>query len=356
MTRFRLPLFLVVLALAASPLRADWVDDYEAGMKAAQAGNWQTVVQKMNSAIKGEAKENPRARPYGTVFFAYHPYYYRGIANFHLGNHEQAIADLQKTSGQGKVDLGAAGGFIARAEAQLAQQNAPPAQATPPQVVQQPPATQTAAPQPTAPAVDPNLAPARNRGRESLRAANEKLSEARRARVANRPEFAQAEELLRKANQAALNADTTADWRGVDTVAQNAITRFDMAIGQAEIAAQQQPPPTQQPAVTATEDALADKRERIRRAVEAYFAGNFRESAEAFDGLARQERDNALLWAFLGASHYYRWYLDGGTNDAERKNAIAAFQRARQHNRRLELDERYFPARVRTFFEREVTR
>ena len=53
----------------------------------------------MTSAIKGQPNENNKARTYGAIFINYHPYYYRGVANLNLGRYQQAIDDLERTSG-----------------------------------------------------------------------------------------------------------------------------------------------------------------------------------------------------------------------------------------------------------------
>src|SRR5687768_16359375 len=114
--------FLVTAALllAATTAFAAWIDDYEDGLKAAQKKDWPVVVQKMTAAIGQKPKENPRERTYGTQFIPYYPYYYRGIAYFHLGEFEKALADLEKTQGVGSVQLGSAESMADRARAQLA--------------------------------------------------------------------------------------------------------------------------------------------------------------------------------------------------------------------------------------------
>ncbi|HSN69494.1 MAG TPA: tetratricopeptide repeat protein, partial [Thermoanaerobaculia bacterium] len=98
--RYLLPLLLL---LVAAPANADWASDYEDGVKAASAGDWAKVVTKMTAAINAKPAENPKAHTYGTIFIAYHPYYYRGIAYFNLGKHEEAVRDLKKATGEGKV-------------------------------------------------------------------------------------------------------------------------------------------------------------------------------------------------------------------------------------------------------------
>ena len=53
---------LLCCALWAGAALASWYDDYDAGVAAAKKGNWQVVVQKMNAAIKGNGKEDNKAR------------------------------------------------------------------------------------------------------------------------------------------------------------------------------------------------------------------------------------------------------------------------------------------------------
>ena len=98
-------LAIVLLAIATTAL-ASWYDDYNEGVKAVATGRWQVVIQKMTAAIAGNSKENDNARTYGNIFINYHPYYYRGIAYLRTGKYEQAISDLEKTSGPGESDQG----------------------------------------------------------------------------------------------------------------------------------------------------------------------------------------------------------------------------------------------------------
>src|ERR1044071_9973053 len=95
-----------MLLAFASVAQASWYDDYDAGLNAARAGNWNVVVQKMSAAIKGNSKEQNKAKTYGTIFINYHPFYYRGVAYLQLGKYEQAIADLEQAAGPGPENLG----------------------------------------------------------------------------------------------------------------------------------------------------------------------------------------------------------------------------------------------------------
>ena len=82
---------LLVLLLPAGAAMASWYDDYDQGVAAVRRGDWGTVISKMSSAIKGNAKEANSARTYGAIFINYHPYYYRGVAYLNTGKFEQAI-------------------------------------------------------------------------------------------------------------------------------------------------------------------------------------------------------------------------------------------------------------------------
>lgn len=351
MTRSRAPLLAAALALAATAVFAAWDKDYEDGLKAAAAENWPVVVEKMTAALREKPRENPRERGYGTRFIAYHPYYYRGIAYFHLGRLEEAIADLGKATGQGEVKIGSADSILVRAENQLAQQNQPP---TTTQVAQQPtttqPPIQTQPPPPVVPSVDPALAPARTRGRDLIQDAKSRMAEARRARADSLGEFAQGQQLITDAESKALQADTAADWTAVGSSADKAILAFNLAITKNQMAQSQQPP-TKAPVAAATNEVTTELRRQVRIAVEAYFSGDFDRSVQQFQTLTRRDDDNALLWAFLGASYYYNWYLNGQTDEGQKQAAITAFRRARSSNGNLKLDGRYFPRRVQNFYE-----
>jgi hypothetical protein len=342
----------MLLTLAAPPAEADWLDDYKAGLKAAQNRQWSVVIEKMSAAIKSRPRENARERTTGTGYEAYHPYYYRGLANIELGNLEAGIEDLRKATGQGSVKLGSPDSLLARAEMQLATQSQPEVATTTAQQppVQQPvtPPTVTVAPQPQ---IDPNLAPARSRAREALAAARDTHEKARRARAGSQPEFAEGERLMLSAQQNSAQADTASDWIAVERTANRALSTLNLAITKNQIAQQKagKEPTTAKVATAATEEALSQKRQRVRAAVEAYFSGDFTRSIQAFDRLANEERENSLLWAFLGASYYYNWYLSGQTNEREEQAAIDAFRKARQHGNGR-LDSNYFPKRVQDFF------
>src|SRR5690242_7512108 len=127
-----------VVFFAATAAFASWYDDYDAGLSAARKGQWSTVIQKMTAAINGHSKEGPNERTYGANFINYRPLYYRGVAYLNTGKYEQAIADFEKTSGPGEVDLGTLGDLMQRAKAKLEAANTPAPEPQPVAPVPQP--------------------------------------------------------------------------------------------------------------------------------------------------------------------------------------------------------------------------
>ena len=106
----------LLLVFTATGAFASWYDDYDAGINAANKGQWSTVIQKMSAAIKGSPKENDKARTYGAIFISYHPYYYRAVAYLNTGKYEQAVADLEQASGPGEENLGSIETLMSRAK------------------------------------------------------------------------------------------------------------------------------------------------------------------------------------------------------------------------------------------------
>src|SRR5512140_1075604 len=146
---------LTFLLAAGVALAGSWYDDYDDGTNAAKKGNWAVVVQKMTAALSVRSKENDKERTYGAIFINYHPYYYRGVAYLNLGKYEQAISDLEKTTGRGEDDFGPIEMLMQRAKTKLAAASTPePA----PAVAQQPAARPVPAQAvPAAPVIDQAL-------------------------------------------------------------------------------------------------------------------------------------------------------------------------------------------------------
>lgn len=82
---------LLVLLLAAGPLRADYKQDYARGTKAAESQDWSEVEELMRKALDGSTQPLARTRLYGQVFMPYVPQYYLGLAAYRQDNCREAL-------------------------------------------------------------------------------------------------------------------------------------------------------------------------------------------------------------------------------------------------------------------------
>jgi len=345
----RILLGIVFLSIATSA-SAQWYNSYEEGVAAARAGNWQVVVQKMTAAIAKMPNENNRARTYGTQFINYHPYYYRGVAYLNTGKYEQAIDDLDKALGVGEENLGSIETLHRRAEDRIkAAQVAPP----PVQVVEpvKPLPTTTQPPisrDPPPPTVDPQLEPARAQAQSAIAQADRKNSDARKANAQTvaRNEYSAALRKLADAQQRIATARTAADMRAVADLASEANGMFSAAITIARGATQ---PPIQD---SAADDVLRAAKTKIVKAVETYYSGDYNAASRQFREIAREQSTNPMVWAFLGASQYSEYYLDGDLKPALKEQAEESFRQAKKLRKSFELDGKYFSPRIQRFFKK----
>ncbi|MGH9420339.1 MAG: hypothetical protein ACRD3J_10220, partial [Thermoanaerobaculia bacterium] len=184
----------IALLLIATAALASWYDDYDAGLAAARNGQWAVVIQKMSAAIKGNGKESSNARTYGAIFINYHPYYYRAVGYLNTGKYEQAVSDLEQSSGAGEENLGSIETLMSRAKTKLAQLSAPPPE---PQPAPTPRTIPAPAPmQPAAPVIDPAL---RQRAAAAINQAKVRIAEAQKRRAGNTPQYGQATQSLTEA-------------------------------------------------------------------------------------------------------------------------------------------------------------
>lgn len=353
MTRVRtLAISLMLFLFAAGVAEASWYDDYDAGIAAARKGNWSVVVQKMTAAIKGNGKEQDKAKTYGMNFINYHPYYYRGVANLNLGNYEAAIADLEKTTGPGEANLGSIDTLMERAKKQLAAANEPapePVRPAPDPVRPAPKEVVPAPITPAAPAIDPAL---RGRASGALTSARQKLQAAQARRATGSQQYAQALNLITEATTRNATVRSNDDLNSIIDMAENAGSLAELAMP-ATVAATPatitpSPGITPKPAAAAN-TVLADYAQDVRRALENYFAGEFDVAAREFDRLSKQMPGNGWIWAFLGASQYSLYAFEA--DETYRKQAMASFKRAKSLKRWGDgLPEKYFSKRIRNAF------
>jgi tetratricopeptide (TPR) repeat protein len=343
---------ILLLLLLASPLAAkEWYDHYNAGVDAAKKKNWTAVISNMNAAIAIKPNEEKNARTYGNLFVNYRPYYYRGAANFELGNFQEAIRDLENTGGAGPVNLGSAESLLNKAQTRIASnQPSPPPPVTPRENDPRPTVptntvTDHRPPPPNIPGVDPVIARERSRAETLLADARRKQREGQNKKAPSlaSSEWAQAQTLLQSAMRAQASAETAAQWKSVADSADRAVRQFNSAILTAESR-----PADPTPSIAAS---VLKEREQITDGLRDYFDGNFSQASDRFEKLvAGSGKNYPLLWAFLGASYYYEYYLSGSSDRAMKGKAEQAFRQAKSLDANLKLDNRYFSPRVRNFY------
>lgn len=354
MNRARTLAVLLLTFALASTAHASWYDDYDDGVAAARTGNWSVVVAKMSAAIKGNPNESNKARTYGAIFISYHPYYYRGVANLNLGRYQQAIDDLERTTGPGEENLGSIGELLARAKRQLAASSAPapdPAPARPTPEPSRPvvtPPVQT----PAAPAIDPAL---RARASSALSAAKQKIQQAQGRRATASPQYAQALSMFTDATSRSAAARSNDDLNAIIAMAENAGDLADLAAAPSAatpppaIANNTPAPPVQTKPSIAADAVLESYKPRLRRALENYFAGDFDEASRDFEALTQQLPTNAWIWAFLGASQYSQYAFEA--DESYRAAAVRSFRKAKSLRRWSGgLPDKYFSRRIRRAF------
>jgi tetratricopeptide (TPR) repeat protein len=330
--------------LVASAALASWYDDYDAGLTAARNGQWSVVIQKMNAAIAGNPKENDKARTYGAIFINYHPYYYRGVAYLNTGKYEQAISDLERTSGAGPEDLGSIENLMSRAKSKLAQSSAPPT----PEPVAPPPRTVVPVPvpvQPAAPVIDPAR---RQQAAAAINQAKARLVAAQQRKAGNTPQYAQATQYLTEALTRSTSARSNDDLDAAIASANNAVAIADVAPAPGAPA----PPPVVIPTRPAQASAviLADSSRRLRDALELYFRGDFDEATTKFQSLSHDMPTNGYIWAFLGASQYSQFAFEA--DDNFKNQAMESFRKAKKLRRwNGGLPDKYFSKRIRRVFD-----
>jgi tetratricopeptide (TPR) repeat protein len=334
--------FAVVLSLVfmTGSAEASWYDDYDAGLAAVRAGNWRLAEQKMSAAINKKNKEGNKERAYGTIFYNYHPYYYRGVANAQLGNYEQAVRDLETTTGIGPENLGTIEMQIQMAKTKLNAATVPAPQPQPQPVIPQPqpPTQQPVTPVPATPRVDPAL---RSRAQAAVSEARGKIQAAQNRRATGTT-MTGALNAFTDANSRLASARTNDELNSVIAMADNAAMLADSATAPTV--------PTATRPVAATAIVLDESSRRVRSALESYFQGDFDIAAREFQRLTSELPNNAYIWAFLGASQYSQYAFEA--DEQYRDAAINAFKRAKRLGKfKNGLPSKYFSRRIQRAFQ-----
>lgn len=349
--------FTACLLFTASSASAAWYDDYEAGLAAAKRGDWGTVITRMDAAIRQKSSEG-RERSYGNIFIVYRPYYYRGVAHFERGNFAAAKSDLGRTQGPGALPLGTVDSYLRKIDAATPTPTPAivvpptPARVTPTPAIVIPPTPARVTPTPgvliTPTRATPTpvvfITPTRatptpdgTSARLAAEQARELLARAEAARAAanERARTPQARQLLANgtkqlqlARSLQQTARSAADWGRVSDAAEGARLQFE---------------------VIPAGDPQEEMRRRVRAALDSYYGGRYAEASAQLISLTRENPSNGFLWAFLGASRYSEYYIDGERNAALRQASENAFRQARL-NGMTELAPAYFSPRIRRFF------
>lgn len=335
---------LAILALSAIGVAqaASWYDEYSEGLAAVRSGNWSVARQKMSAAIAVRPKENNKERAYGTIFFNYHPYYYRGVANLNLGDYQQAITDLEAATGPGPENLGTIDMLLQMAKTRQGAGTPTPTPAPQPQQPAPVPVQPTPVPVPVPSPVpapqglDPAL---RSRAQAELNQARQRIQAAQQRNATNSPQYQNALQAFTEANSRLGAARSNEDLQAVIASAGNAQFIADSAM-----------PPVIPKTVEAGGVVLADPARRVRQALESYFQGDFDEAAQGFQRLSAEMPRNGWIWAFLGASQYSRYAFEA--DEQYRNQAVAAFKKAKQYRRwgKDGLPSKYFSRRIRRAF------
>jgi tetratricopeptide (TPR) repeat protein len=341
MTRVR-TLAALILVVAAASAQASWYDDYDAGLAAVRAGNWNTVVSKMTAAIKGQPNENNKARTYGAIFINYHPYYYRGVAYLNLGRYQQAIDDLERTSGPGPENLGSIAELLDRAKRSVSTPEPEPTRPEPKPEPVKPIVTPPVQP----PAFDPAL---RQRAMSSLNAARQQLQGAQQRRATESAQYRQALAAFNDASSRLGAAKSNDDYNAIVTMAENAGNLAELAMppNAPSVTPSPLPSPTK-PAIVA-DAVLEDYKPQLRRALSYYFNGDFEDATKQFSDLTKKLPGNGWIWAFLGASQYSQYAFEA--DDSYRVKALQSFRKAKTlRTWKGGLPEKYFSKRIRRAF------
>jgi tetratricopeptide (TPR) repeat protein len=349
MNRVRTLAAFLIVVIAASA-QASWYDDYDAGLAAARAGNWSTVASKMTAAIKGNPTENNKARTYGAIFINYHPYYYRGVANLNLGRYQQAIDDLERTSGPGPENLGSIGELLDRAKRQMAAASAPDPEPVRPDPKPKPipPVVGPDSTPPVVPQVDPAL---RQRAASALGAAKQKIQQAQQRRATGSPQYAQAMSMYTDATTRNASAKSNDDLNAIISMAGNAGDLAELAMPPNVPAPGPSPIPAPKP-VIAADAVLEDYRAQLRRALENYFNGEFEDASRDFSELTKKLPNNGWIYAFLGASQYSQYAFEA--DESYRVKALQSFRKAKSlRSWKGGLPQKYFSKRIRRAFDQE---
>jgi tetratricopeptide (TPR) repeat protein len=87
----------------ATPASPPWYEPYQRAVADAELENWEGAAAKIEQALKLNSKSERNVRTYGMWHASYIPYYYLGLAEYHLGKGAEALKNLQREEAAGVV-------------------------------------------------------------------------------------------------------------------------------------------------------------------------------------------------------------------------------------------------------------
>lgn len=376
-------LFIATILICLSQAYAGdpWYVSYENGLMAIEAEQWSTAVDYFNAALSEKAEPKTNAKTYGLRFIDYLPYLYRSIAHYHLGNYEQATADLEQSRAFGEVDR-ASRDKSALTKLQRysllieqAQQKASKKQQLQILLVA---ATTLLEQQDFAAAqekvneillLDPDHAEAQKlmerinseRSRSHTQSSNtppasssaddgerENTSSVSRSVAKNEyPEKKQAE-----LNRDALRTKPESTTRTA-ALFQEAVTAFEQGnfpTAETKFALLLDTSPDHAEAQDYVAR-ISTVKKQIKSGIRAYFEGNNEKAINELTAAEQMCRFNPHLYLFLGCAYSSQYFLNGGEDEQLLQNAMANFQKVKNLDSDFQPDRRYFSPRIIALFE-----
>jgi len=98
----RLVLFLALLLGLSTSAAADWREDFAAGVKARDQGDWGETVTLMRRAVQQKPRATgEKVRIYGMKYERYIPYYYLSVALYNVGDCRGALEAIESSRSYG---------------------------------------------------------------------------------------------------------------------------------------------------------------------------------------------------------------------------------------------------------------
>lgn len=89
--------------LHEAPAEERWYVDYDAALRALERSDWETAIEKLESAIRKNPRSSLNARTYGMRYISYVPYFYLGVSHYNLRRNEEALRYFAREEEAGQI-------------------------------------------------------------------------------------------------------------------------------------------------------------------------------------------------------------------------------------------------------------